>query len=70
MSLEETSISIKLDDMFVTLPAFRSMYRHVEYVYPGLVHEGVDKPYISEVEPALSIDKIKEFLLNSKSIEV
>jgi FlaA1/EpsC-like NDP-sugar epimerase len=65
MSQEETTRSIELEEMFVTLPAFRFMYRHVEHVYPGLVKDQVDKPYISQTETALSSEELKKFLLKS-----
>jgi len=65
MSQEETSRSMELEEMFVTLPAFRFMYRHVEHIYPGLVNEHADRPYISASEPALTIEQIKDFLLTS-----
>jgi hypothetical protein len=41
------------------------MYRHVEHVYPGLVKDQVDKPYISQTETALSSEELKKFLLES-----
>jgi len=69
MSQEETARSMELEEMFVTLPAFRFMYRHVEHVYPGLVKEQVDKPYNSETEPALAPEKLKEFLCESGILE-
>jgi FlaA1/EpsC-like NDP-sugar epimerase len=66
MSHEEISRSIELQEMFVTLPAFRFMYRHMEHVYPGLINERVDKPYISETETALSSEELKKFLIESE----
>ena len=65
MSHEETTRSMELQEMFVTLPAFRFMYRHVEHVYPGLIREQIDKPYISETETALSSEGLKKFLRES-----
>jgi FlaA1/EpsC-like NDP-sugar epimerase len=65
MSQEETTRSKELQEMFVTLPAFRFMYRHVEHVYPGLMSEQVAKPYNSEAEPTLSPEELKKFLRES-----
>lgn len=69
MSHEETTRSMELQEMFVTLPAFRFMYRHVEHVYPGIIKEQVDKPYISELETALSSEELKRFLRESSISE-
>jgi FlaA1/EpsC-like NDP-sugar epimerase len=62
MSKEETSRAKELDDMFVILPAFRFMYRHVEHMYPGEVRDRAGQPYISETEPCISVEEIKTFL--------
>jgi FlaA1/EpsC-like NDP-sugar epimerase len=69
MSQEETTRSMELEEMFVTLPAFRFMYRHVEHVYPGLIKNRVDKPYKSETETALSSEALKKFLIESDIAE-
>jgi FlaA1/EpsC-like NDP-sugar epimerase len=65
MSQEETTRSMEIEEMFVTLPAFRFMYRHVEHVYPGLIKDQVEKPYNSETETALSSEELKTFLIES-----
>jgi len=62
MNQEESSRSMELDDMFVTLPAFRLIYRNVEYIYPDQVQSKVDKPYISASEQSMSIEALKDFL--------
>ena len=69
MSMEETYRSMELEDMFVALPAFRSMYRHVEHIYPGLVRKRVERSYVSEAEPAMSIEEIKELLCRAEILE-
>jgi len=65
MNQEETSRSIELHDMFVTLPAFRLMYRNVEYTYPDQVRSKVDKPYTSASERTMSLEGLKKFLETS-----
>jgi FlaA1/EpsC-like NDP-sugar epimerase len=65
MSKEEATRSMELQEMFVTLPAFRFMYRHVEHVYPGLIGKQIDNPYISQSQTALSSEELKDYLLNS-----
>jgi len=67
MSDEETTRSYELKDLFVTLPAFRNIYKEIEYAYPGQDLSPVDKPYISSIEPKMSRDEIREFL-NSNGI--
>ncbi len=62
MSDEETRRAIELPSYFVVLPAFRGIYRQVEYSYPGLCGDGVDRPYISAGEPAMSRKELREFL--------
>jgi FlaA1/EpsC-like NDP-sugar epimerase len=69
MTVEETSRSLELEEMFVTLPAFRFMYHQVDHIYPGLVRKSVERAYISEEEPAMSIEELKAFLCDSKIIE-
>ncbi len=65
MSDEETHRSQELEDMFVTLPAHRFMYKHVDHVYPNLVHPGVERAYISSSEDCMGIEQIKDFLISS-----
>jgi FlaA1/EpsC-like NDP-sugar epimerase len=69
MSQEETTRSLELEEMFVTLPAFRMMYRHVEHVYAGMVRESVDRPYISESEEAMTLEDVKQFLREAGILE-
>jgi FlaA1/EpsC-like NDP-sugar epimerase len=69
LSVEETYRSMELEDMFVALPAFRSIYRHIEHIYPGLVRERVERSYISKSEPAMSIEQIKESLCRTDILE-
>jgi FlaA1/EpsC-like NDP-sugar epimerase len=64
MSQEEVARSLEIEDMFVVLPAARSIYRNIEYTYPGEL-KTVARPYISSEEPLLSKDNIKELLLNN-----
>lgn len=69
MSDEETRRSFELTDMFVTLPAHRFMYKHVNHVYPGTVNKTVDRAYVSEVELPMTVEEIKEFLQSTKILE-
>jgi len=68
MTEQETSRSMELEEMFVTLPAYRFMYHHVEHVYPGIVQDKVDRAYVSETEPVMSAEELKTFLLDSELV--
>jgi len=62
MTEEETARSIELKDLFVTLPAFRNIYKEIEYKYPGQRARKVTRPYISSLETPLPPAKLKAFL--------
>jgi len=64
MSEEETKRSVELDDMFVTLPAFRGIYSEIDYSYPTQKPGTVDNPYISSREPHMSKDDVRKFLID------
>jgi len=69
MSDEERHRSSELKDMFVVTPAFKAIYQAIDYVYDDKVSDSVDKPYISETEPTLSKDEIKEYLTKHRVLE-
>jgi len=62
MSDEEKRRSYELSDMFVTLPAFRNIYKEIDYSYPGQKPRPVTKPYISSLEKTMTRKEIKAFL--------
>lgn len=70
MSDEETRRTVELEQYFSVLPAFRSLYREIDYDYPGILSENVDKPYISADEPCMGHEEIKAFLLDNKLLEL
>lgn len=65
LSVDEVQRSRDLQDMFVVLPAFRSIYQNIEYNYPGNSQCRVDRPYTSSQEPFLSKEEIKNFLIKN-----
>lgn len=69
MSQEETRRSIELKDYFVVLPAFRDIYRNIDYTYPDIVSDQVTNPYISADEQCLALDELKEFMIRSSLLE-
>ncbi|MBU4447033.1 MAG: polysaccharide biosynthesis protein [Proteobacteria bacterium] len=66
LSSEEMQRSIELEEMFVVLPAFRAIYRNIDYSYPGSNGEPVSRPYNSAQESTMSRENIKKFLINNK----
>jgi len=68
MTSEEVGRSLNLQDMFAIIPAYRSMYHQINYVYPGETGKKVDRPYISSHEPRLTQEEIKAFLLSNQLV--
>ncbi len=69
MSDEETSRTWELARYFVVLPAFRSLYREIEYAYEDVIHTSLDKAYHSANEPALDKKELREFLMSNNLLE-
>ena len=70
MSDEETRRAWELKDYFVVQPAFRSMYRKIEYDYSDIVSKTVDRPYISSDEPTMTQEQIEEFFVKYKLLDL
>ena len=62
MSFEETRRTIELEQFFSVLPAFRGIYKDIDYNYSNIINSVVTTPYISEEQLPLSINQIKVFL--------
>ena len=62
MSSEETRRAVELPDYFSILPAFRGLYKDIDYSYADIISDHVDNPYISANEPSLSKPELAEFL--------
>lgn len=62
MSDEETRRSMELEHYFAVTPAFRGIYRQIDYQYPTGGELGVSNPYNSANEPKMSVAKIEAFL--------
>ena len=62
MSLEETRRAVELPRYFAVLPAFRGIYRNIDYNYSEVVSDEVTNPYISANEFLLSQDELQSFL--------
>lgn len=68
MSDEETSRAIELKEYFSVLPAFRGVYKDIDYAYQDKVTETVTNPYVSAEEPCLTQEELKEFLYSNNLI--
>lgn len=62
---EETRRTVELPNYFVVLPAFKALYQKIDYSYPDMIQMGVDNPYNSSVEPAMSQDELHHYLLKN-----
>ena len=63
LSGEEVRRSIELERYFVVLPAFRSVYRTIDYTFPGTIADEVDRPYNSSVERCMTRDELRAYLV-------
>ncbi|WP_299160681.1 polysaccharide biosynthesis protein [Accumulibacter sp.] len=66
MSDEETGRTQELEKYFAVLPSYRSLYREINYEYPGVVSNKVDNPYHSANERSLSQVELNDFLLHNE----
>lgn len=69
MSDEEVPRSVELEEMYAIVPAFKAIYKSIDYTYPGVVHEKVDRSYVSAGEPAMSRQELKEYLVSHRVLE-
>jgi len=65
MSEEETRRALELEKYFVVLPAFRGMYKKINYEYDDLVSSTVTNPYNSSNEQPMTQDALRKFLLEA-----
>lgn len=62
MSEEEIRRAWELDRYFVVMPAFKSIYRNIDYSYPIIKNKEVTKPYNSANETPLTKPQLTAFL--------
>lgn len=70
MSSEETRRTCELENYFSVLPAFRNINKDIEYDYPGKLSDSIDKPYNSQLEPAMSKQELSAFLETHQLLKV
>ncbi len=61
---EETRRTVELPDYFVVLPAFKSVYREIEYTYENMVQMNMTQPYNSAVTTAMSKEELTQYLVS------
>jgi FlaA1/EpsC-like NDP-sugar epimerase len=66
ISSEEMGRCLELEDMFVVLPAFRSIYHDIDYTFAGATGHPLTHPYNSSQGLAMSKEEIKAFLCNNR----
>jgi len=69
MNIEETRRVLEIDNFFVCLPAFKGLYRNIDYSYPDVISETVENPYNSNNEKPLTRDELNIFLKNNYLFE-
>jgi FlaA1/EpsC-like NDP-sugar epimerase len=69
MTLEEVRRSLELPRYFAVYPAFSSLYGEIQYTYPEVVREKVDRPYHSANESPLNREELRRFLYENRLIE-
>ncbi len=62
---EEIRRTVELPDYYVALPAFKSVYEDIEYVYPGMDGRGLVKAYNSSVVPAMTKEDLRAYLIEN-----
>ena len=63
---EELRRTIELPHHYVVLPAFRSLYASIDYSFPQQIEATFDKPYRSDLEDALTLSEVEDFLTSQK----
>lgn len=66
MNEEETKRAVELEQYFVVLPAFKSVYEKIEYVYLGAIKTGAVQPYNSDTQPVMSRKELREYLVKHR----
>lgn len=69
MSHEETRRAWELERYFVVHPAFRSVYRFIEYDYRDVVSREVTNPYHSAGEEPMNREQLVRFLRQNELLE-
>lgn len=69
MSDEEMHRSMELTDMFVVMPAFKSIYQNITYSYPNEVSNSVKKSYVSQTEVPMTKNELKQYMVDNETLK-
>lgn len=69
MSDEETRRTLELKDYFAVLPAFKAVYEDIDYQYPDVVSNRVEKPYNSSLETAMTLNELRDYLIGHRLLD-
>jgi FlaA1/EpsC-like NDP-sugar epimerase len=69
MNEEETRRTLELRRYFVVTPAFRAVYREIDYRYPEMTAATVENPYNSAVETPMTRAELRRFLYANDLLE-
>jgi len=65
ISEEEIRRTVEIENYFAVLPAFKAVYAKINYDFGG-VDKPVDKIYRSDLEPQMSVEELKAYLLDNE----
>ncbi len=63
---EEIRRTVEIDDFFAVLPAFKSVYKDIEYTFNGVEQKPVDRIYRSDLEPSMNVEELKQYLIEEE----
>lgn len=69
MNEEEVRRTIELPNYFVVTPAFKSVYREIEYQYPNTVAGEIDRPYNSSIEQVMTREELSQYMIHNKILD-
>lgn len=62
MNDEETRRTVEVDNYFIVIPAFKSVYESINYEYEGVSKVVIDEPYNSALQAPMPKDKVRAYL--------
>ncbi len=62
MSAEETRRTVEIDNYFIVLPAFKSVYESIHYDYPNMGEPGIEEPYNSALQTPMNQQELLQYL--------
>jgi len=70
MNDEETRRTVEVGNYFVVLPAFKSVYESIRYEYSGMGKVGINDPYNSSLQRAMSKGELQTYLFENHLLTV